>query len=574
MKISIIPKPSASGGVSTCIKDLQKVVKLLGHSLVSEEDADIIIGHAGYRGKTRTDICWTHGLYPTGNGGWGNDFVSMNKQILGTIALSQTTVAVSNWGSKIIEKFSGVTPHVIHNGIFYKEIVRKAKEDGCVFWGKTSVNPTCDPKPFQFLHSEFGATFDFHSLCDLPGIKYTSAVKNIHAILDKTSILIATTKENDSFLVMEAMAHGIPILGYNHGMLKDRLVHKNGCFLVEPGDLFGLTFGLHWLKENWNEQSDLAYNFAEQFDWAYQYENIQEVLTLTHDRRCRLPSVSIVIPNYNYGRYLVDAINSAKAQTIPCEIIVVDDYSTDNSREIILEQENIEHIFLAKNSGVSTARNMGIQKATGTHIICLDADDTISPEFAETLLAKFKDGVAITFSPIVFSSGIHKGMVWFTANASLDKQMLGANTVPSCCMFSKDWWQRCDGYDISLFGTEDANLWLKMMLRGGSAIKAVETPLMQYRSHAGQISETHRPKWAIYHTRQVTEPTYSIILETLDNHLIWTYLDKYPFAAFHILDDSDGKYSEPILPEYVFDGTEFAVSKERSWKQQFSYPLE
>jgi len=88
------------------------------------------------------------------------------------------------------------------------------------------------------------------------------------------------------------------------------------------------------------------------------------------------PLISIIIPTYNYGEYLPVALESCLQQTYKnLEIIVVDDGSTDNTREIIERYgDRIVYIF-QENAGVSAARNRGIESANGDFIGFLDADD-------------------------------------------------------------------------------------------------------------------------------------------------------------------------------------------------------
>lgn len=91
-------------------------------------------------------------------------------------------------------------------------------------------------------------------------------------------------------------------------------------------------------------------------------------------------SLSVIIPNYNKEKYLRRCIESILSQTLlPDEIIVVDDCSTDNSREIIneLAKENaaIKPLFLEKNGGVSNARNVGLKNATSDYVSYIDSDD-------------------------------------------------------------------------------------------------------------------------------------------------------------------------------------------------------
>ena len=90
--------------------------------------------------------------------------------------------------------------------------------------------------------------------------------------------------------------------------------------------------------------------------------------------------LTVVIPNFNKSKYIEECVKSVLKQTfLPDEVIIVDDKSTDNSREIIIRLENqnglIRHIFLDKNSGVSNARNVGLHECKTKYITFLDSDD-------------------------------------------------------------------------------------------------------------------------------------------------------------------------------------------------------
>jgi glycosyltransferase involved in cell wall biosynthesis len=95
------------------------------------------------------------------------------------------------------------------------------------------------------------------------------------------------------------------------------------------------------------------------------------------------PLVSIIIPTYNYAPYLRESVLSAIGQDYrPVEILVVDDGSTDNTKEIIgeLMQQHSEIRYLyQENQGASIARNYGIREAKGEYLALLDADDIWEP---------------------------------------------------------------------------------------------------------------------------------------------------------------------------------------------------
>lgn len=99
----------------------------------------------------------------------------------------------------------------------------------------------------------------------------------------------------------------------------------------------------------------------------------------------QIPLVSIIIPTYNYGEYLPVALESCMRQTYKnLEIIVIDDGSTDNTKEIVGRYgEGIVYIFQAR-SGVSSARNKGLECAKGDFIGFLDADDYLIEDAIST----------------------------------------------------------------------------------------------------------------------------------------------------------------------------------------------
>lgn len=101
-------------------------------------------------------------------------------------------------------------------------------------------------------------------------------------------------------------------------------------------------------------------------------------------------SISVVITNYNYGRFVSQAIQGVLAQTVPIrEIIVVDDGSTDNSREVVARFGEQVKFIDQENQGVGAARNTGAKNSSGEFIAFLDADDIWLPNKMEEQLKVF-----------------------------------------------------------------------------------------------------------------------------------------------------------------------------------------
>lgn len=101
-------------------------------------------------------------------------------------------------------------------------------------------------------------------------------------------------------------------------------------------------------------------------------------------------TISVVIPTYNYSRFIGEALKSILGQTLPpMEIVVVDDGSTDETETIVTSfGERVEYIR-QENAGVSAARNRGVAETTGELITFVDADDIVQPDFLEAMFGEF-----------------------------------------------------------------------------------------------------------------------------------------------------------------------------------------
>lgn len=100
---------------------------------------------------------------------------------------------------------------------------------------------------------------------------------------------------------------------------------------------------------------------------------------------------SIIIPTYQHGAHLAAAIDAALAQTAPVEVLVIDDGSTDGTDEVIRPFGDRIRSMKQPHSGVSAARNAGIDGARGEYLAFLDADDTIEPHKVATQLRRMDD---------------------------------------------------------------------------------------------------------------------------------------------------------------------------------------
>ena len=103
--------------------------------------------------------------------------------------------------------------------------------------------------------------------------------------------------------------------------------------------------------------------------------------------------VTVYITNFNYGKFIKQAIESVLMQTEQSfELIIIDDGSTDNSKEIIEKYKDLKNIRIVyqKNKGLNVTNNIALRAARGKYIVRLDADDYFSPNALELLLEKLE----------------------------------------------------------------------------------------------------------------------------------------------------------------------------------------
>jgi glycosyltransferase involved in cell wall biosynthesis len=123
------------------------------------------------------------------------------------------------------------------------------------------------------------------------------------------------------------------------------------------------------------------------------------------------PLVSVVIPCYNQGRFLSNAIQSVRHQTYPhCEIVVVNDGSTDDTEAVARSFEGIRYI-VQENRGLPAARNRGFEESRGDYIIFLDSDDWLYPDAVDMNLAFFRKNPKLAFVSGGFSEVYDYGNV-------------------------------------------------------------------------------------------------------------------------------------------------------------------
>lgn len=225
------------------------------------------------------------------------------------------------------------------------------------------------------------------------------------------------------------------------------------------------------------------------------------------------PRVSIVLPNYNYARYLDERIRTLLDQTFgDFELIIVDDASTDDSRAVIdafASDTRVRMQFYKVNSGHPYQRwNDGAAMARGEYLLFAGADDRCESTLVESLVSRLdanpECGLAHARSWMIDAGGRPlrlrpTGTRWdhdFVAHGADEAPfMLVKNSIPnaSALLLRRSLFQTCGGFDLSYRLSADHALWVRMLSHAGVAY--VATPLNGWRTHSGTVraeSGAHR----------------------------------------------------------------------------------
>lgn len=205
-----------------------------------------------------------------------------------------------------------------------------------------------------------------------------------------------------------------------------------------------------------------------------------------------MPKVSVIIPTYNYSHFVCEAVGSAIKQTFDDrEIIVVDDGSTDNTKETLLPyMSKIKYIY-QENKGLPGARNTGIGAAEGEYIALLDSDDRWIPERLEwgvSVLDRNPE-VGLVFSDYYLNDGKNSRIkVARPPKRDMFENLLLYNFIPCpTVLFRKKCLDEVGLFDESLarLGSEDWDLWLKIAKK--YKFFYIDRPLAIYRLHPNSM---------------------------------------------------------------------------------------
>jgi glycosyltransferase involved in cell wall biosynthesis len=208
------------------------------------------------------------------------------------------------------------------------------------------------------------------------------------------------------------------------------------------------------------------------------------------------PKITVVVPCFNHGEFLPDAIASVlNANRRDVELIVVDDGSTEERtlREIDVVRDSGIRVIRQGNKGLAAARNAGIEAARGDYVLPLDADNLLRPAYFEHGLRILDANarVGVVYGDAEYIGG--RTGRWRVGPFEIDR-LLESNYIDACGMFRRAVWEQNGGYDGTMpaQGAEDWDFWLGAYEHHWEFAYVPEV-MFEYRVADGSMLDRLRP---------------------------------------------------------------------------------
>lgn len=518
---------NATGGIARVIEAQVKWLPIYGIDVLDDKQrADILAMHAASWvepvSARQQLVSHCHGLY------WAQDnwehtwYQAMNEEVIDIMRKADAITVPSEWVANSIRRGSLLQVDVIGHGIELDEW-EPAQDNGYVLWDKARADSVCNPRPVNVLAASMPKIRFVTTFGDETGnVRVTGEMPyDKHKLLmQHASVYLATARETFGISVLEALACGVPVVGWDWGgqaeILRSATEVSAGCgYLAPVGDYDSLKRGIEYVLAHRTEMSRAARELAES---KYQWKDVVRSYAKVYERVvAERPTVkvTVVIPSYNLSAYLPAAIDSALGQDLKSkEIIVVDDCSTDGSFDIAkkyaAEYPEVTVLQTPVNSNMPGVLNLALDVCRGEYILNLDADNMLAPGALSTLcgeLDKNRD-LDIAYGKIRFvkddgatpdaaTSGTADGIsAWPPQIASLSAQMNHRNQIPSTALVRTRLVKTLGGYRHRCFRIgEDPDFWCRALTSGAKAVRVTDAVTLVYRMRGDSRSHV-QPEWA------------------------------------------------------------------------------
>jgi hypothetical protein len=508
----LLSAASKANGIGRIVHAQHEFLPKHGVELVANPlDADVCAVHTQKGTSPRVDVLHCHGLYfdDLEHVPYATWHRHANHGIVQAAREALAITVPSNWVAEPFRRDMWLEPTIIGHGVEL-DAWDPLPNAGYVLWNKNRRTDVCDPTAAAYLGDKGAHVVTTFLPEGHPAPANVSVIGQLpwdkmRDVIRAADVYLSTTCETFGVGTLEAMAAGVPVLGWNWGGTADLVRHEVDGILLPPGDWEGLLRGLEHVRVHRRQMSMAARERAREFGWdrvMSQYADLYQRVAGGVEREKAAPRISVIIPTHNYAQYLPRAVRSVLDQTIPAEIIVVDDASQDATPTIMAKIQadhpgRVQYLRNETNRGVAFTRNRGIQESTGELLVCLDADDYLDKQYLHVCSHKMRQqrdlGVTYTGLMIIRDNGTFYRTQWppeFSWESQSTAHVPPSNCIPSAAMFRRAMWERAGGYRQKYAPGEDAEFWTRGLSLGWKAERVSDSPLFFYQVHQGSASRS------------------------------------------------------------------------------------
>lgn len=478
--------------------------------------------------------------------------------------------APTEWVANSIRRGMSAECTVIPHGIDLTTWFPGNTHKEYILWNKSRVDRVCDPQPVYDVaellpdkHFKMTVGKPVHPNIEITGLTPYADIRPVQ----EASVYLATAQETFGIGILEALACGVPVVGWNWGGQSEILPQE---WLAQEGDLQTLAYKLRHVEHN----VERCLEIASKYTWEAAMKLYEDVYTRAYRGTKR---VSVVIRNYNTAAFLGDAIESVLPQlTQEDECIVVDDCSTDHSEEIA-KRYPVKFVKTPQNLYLSGALNFGVAQANGNYILHLDADNMLGPRtiklFTDALDAD--RGIDIAYGQVkwVKPDGVTTEdwkTNWPPSKFDIKAQLSHKNQIPCTSMYRRRVYDRTGVYRNRCRVAEDADFWCRATSLGFVPSMVTTAETLIYRNRPGTTSSQindwpweawydwrGKPPFGMYGPAESAEPVLvSVIIPVGPGHelLLQDALDSLyvqTFKNWECLVVNDTGRVLPWLPSWV-----------------------
>lgn len=520
MKVHMYPVASGpddgQGGVRRVIDGMLRHLPDFGVEFVDRpENADLIACHITippewlrmFPEKAFVEHC--HGLY-WAEYDWPRWAEQANTDVMEAIRVADAVTVPSEWVADVVTRHTVRKPVVVPHGLDLEEW-SPGENIGYVLWDKTRPDPICDPELMQQVAAmmpdvQFLSTFGEPTA----NVTVVGRMSFLQAkeLVRGAAVYLATSRETFGVATIQALACGVPVVGYRWGAQPEIVEHGVNGWLARPYDVADLAEGIRWALANRAAIAPRARLAAERYPWRRAAEMYARVYADALAKRRAVahePKVSIIVRAYNLAKYLPETLNSVRDQTAPYwECIIVDDASPDDCGRIADDYARLDPRFRVihneRNEYISEAMNIGIRAAKGAYILPLDADDQLTRGAVETL-ARALDGDRAAhvvygnvrfvqedgYTPMDYGTG-NPGHSGWPMPFRWHWQMNERNLLPYSSMFRREAWELTGGFRRRCKTAEDADFWARISSYGFRPKMVTDADTLVYRVRPDSVS--------------------------------------------------------------------------------------